>query len=59
MQTMALPVRRGRGDGRFRYEVTFPEPVDEEHVEATFTDGVLYVRVPKSSSSHHRRVEVK
>jgi HSP20 family protein len=51
--------RQNRSWGRFRYEVTLPEPVDEEHAEAKLDDGVLTVRLPKSSTGHHRRVEVK
>lgn len=48
-----------RSWGRFRYEVTLPDQVDEDRVEASLEDGVLHVRVPKSSSSRRRRIEVK
>jgi HSP20 family molecular chaperone IbpA len=33
--------------------------VDEEHLDASLSDGVLTVRVPRSSSAKRRRVEVK
>jgi HSP20 family molecular chaperone IbpA len=33
--------------------------VDEEHLSATLDDGVLTVRVPKSTNAKRRRVEVK
>jgi HSP20 family protein len=51
--------RQDRSWGLFRYEVTLPEPVDEERLGATLGDGVLTVRVPKSTSAKRRRVEVK
>jgi HSP20 family protein len=51
--------RQDRSWGLFRYEVTLPESVDEEQLEATLDDGVLTVRVPKSTSAKRRRIEVK
>jgi HSP20 family protein len=51
--------RQDRSWGLFRYEVTLPDSVDEEHLDATLADGVLTVRVPRSSSAKRRRVEVK
>ncbi|MFC5262371.1 Hsp20/alpha crystallin family protein [Kribbella qitaiheensis] len=51
--------RQNRSRGRFRYEVVLPDPVDEDGVEATLHDGVLQVRVPKSSTGQRRHVEVK
>jgi len=51
--------RQTRAWGRFRYEVTLPESVDEQGVEARLRDGVLHVRVGKSTSGQRRRIEVK
>lgn len=51
--------RRTRSWGRFLFDVTLPDDVDEEHVEASLNDGVLHVRVPKSSSDRRRRIDVK
>ncbi|MFF0268300.1 Hsp20/alpha crystallin family protein [Kribbella sp. NPDC004536] len=51
--------RQNRSWGRFRYEVVLPDPVDEDGIEATLDDGVLHVRVPKSSARQRRHVEVK
>jgi HSP20 family protein len=51
--------RRTRSWGRFLFDVTLPDDVDEEHVEASLNDGVLHVRVPKSSSDRRRRTDVK
>lgn len=44
--------------GKFFYEVSLPERVDPEHVEATLRDGVLHVRVPKSQGTKHRQIEI-
>ena len=51
--------RQTRSWGRFRYEVVLGAEVDEDGVEATLQDGVLRVRVPKSSAGHRRHIEVK
>ena len=51
--------RRTRSWGRFRYEVVLGADVDEDGVEATLQDGVLRVRVPKSSAGNTRHIEVK
>ena len=50
--------RRTRRVGKFRYAVTLPAEVDDEHVEALLRDGVLTVRVPKSARSRRRRIEI-
>lgn len=52
--------RRTRSWGEFRYEVILPEEVDEEHVEATMSDGVLHLRAPKhTAGTQRRRIEIK
>jgi HSP20 family protein len=51
--------RQTRSWGRFRYEVVLGTDVDEDGVEATLQDGVLRVRVPKTSAGNPRHVEVK
>ncbi|HZD21924.1 MAG TPA: Hsp20/alpha crystallin family protein [Acidimicrobiia bacterium] len=45
--------------GRFEYEVAFPAEVDESGVEASFTDGVLTVTVPKAETEKPRKIQVK
>jgi HSP20 family protein len=50
--------RRTRRMGEFHSAVTLPAEVDDEHVEASLRDGVLTVRVPKSSASRRRRIEI-
>jgi HSP20 family protein len=52
--------RHTRSWGAFRYEVTLPEEIDEDHIEATMTDGVLHLQIPKQTTSQQRRhIEVK
>jgi len=51
--------RQTRSWGRFRYEVVLGAELDQDGVEATLQDGVLRVRVPKSSTGHGRHIEVK
>ena len=51
--------KRERTVGRFRYEVTLPGVVDDEHVEAHLDDGVLTVRLPKPERERPRRIEIR
>ncbi len=48
-----------RRRGSFRREVLLPSAVDEDHIEATHTNGVLTVRLPKSERAKPRKIEVK
>lgn len=50
---------RSRVWGKFYYEVSLPERVQPENIEASLTDGVLHVRVPKNRDAGHRRVEIR
>ena len=50
--------RRTRSVGRFHYEVSLPSALDEEGVEASLSDGVLTLRVPKAASERPRRIKV-
>ncbi len=45
--------------GEMERSVYLPEGVDTEHVEATYRNGVLEVRLPKLPASKERRIEVK
>lgn len=53
-----LSHRRTRRTGRFAYRVTLPRGVDGEKVDASLSDGVLTVRVPKSESAKPRRIAI-
>ncbi len=45
--------------GKFRRVVRFEEPVDADHIEAEYKDGVLHVRVPKAEQAKTRKIELK
>jgi HSP20 family protein len=49
--------RRTRRVGEFEYRVVLPGDLDE-NVEATLSDGVLTVRVPKAEHAKSRRIEI-
>lgn len=51
--------RQARRTGRFEYRVSLPAQVDPEKIDASLTEGVLAVRVPKSERAQRRRIEVK
>jgi HSP20 family protein len=51
--------RSSRRTGRFDYRVSLPDHVDEAKIEASLTEGVLTVRLPKSERAQRRRIEVK
>lgn len=50
--------RRTRTVGTYRHEVVVPTDVDEDAVEASLSDGVLTVRLPKHESARRRRIKV-
>jgi HSP20 family protein len=45
--------------GEMERTVLLPEGVDTEHVEATYRNGVLEVRLPRLPGAKVRRIEVK
>ena len=47
-----------RGHGPFSRSFSLPQPVDAEHVQAEFRDGVLSVVIPKLAASS-RRIHVE
>ena len=58
-ERVGLLHRQTRTVGRFRYEVTLPEQVDGDGIDARLQDGVLRLRVPKVKSEQRRHIEVK
>ena len=50
---------RERHVGRFMRHLTLPVPVNAEHVEATFENGVLTLRMPKSDVVKPKKITVK
>ena len=53
--------RMERSYGSFRRDVLMPSEVDENKVEATFSKGVLEIRLPKITEENRksRKIEVK
>jgi HSP20 family protein len=47
-----------RASGAFSRQLTLPEGVDADAVQATFDKGVLEVRIPKPEQRKPRRVEI-
>jgi HSP20 family protein len=47
-----------RSYGHFERRMRLPEGVDEENIDASYTDGVLSVTVPKTEKPAPRRIEV-
>jgi HSP20 family protein len=52
-------VRVERAFGAFRRSLTLPEGVDPESVTASFSNGVLEVRIPKPEERKPRRVAIQ
>ena len=50
--------RRETFYGKFSRAFRLPEDADVENVSASYVDGVLEVRVPKSAQAQPRRVEI-
>jgi HSP20 family protein len=51
--------RRERGYGTFSRVYELPEPVDADHVQAQFHNGVLRLELPKQEDAKPRRITVK
>jgi HSP20 family protein len=51
--------KKTRRPGRFDYRLGLPSHVDPEKVDASLSDGILTVRVPKSEKAQRRRIQIK
>ena len=47
-----------RAYGTFRRSFVLPAMVDQEHVQATFKDGVLELHLPKSEAAKPKRIAI-
>jgi HSP20 family protein len=47
-----------RAYGVFQRSFVLPTLVDQEHVQATYKDGVLELRLPKSEAAKPRRIAI-
>ena len=52
-------LRVERSYGSFSRSIALPESVDQDAVEATFKEGVLTVRLPKTEKERGKRLEIK
>lgn len=52
-------IRSERAFGTFQRRLTLPEGVDAEQIEASFSRGVLEVRIPKPERARPRRVSIQ
>ena len=52
-------VRVERSYGSFSRSIALPRTVNQDAVEATFKEGILTVRLPKTEKEHGKRVEIK
>jgi HSP20 family protein len=51
--------RRERGDGRFDRTLQLPFRIDPERVEATFSEGVLQITLPRAEEDKPKKITVK
>jgi len=51
--------RSERFFGRFQRALELPKPVDPNHVNATYKDGILTVKLSKTEESKPRQISVK
>jgi HSP20 family protein len=48
-----------RVSGQFERSIRLPEFIDADRIEASFSNGVLSVTVPKAQAAKPRRIEIK
>ncbi len=48
-----------RWSGSFERTITLPSGVDPDKIDASFTNGVLQIRIPKSEKALGRKIEIK
>ena len=48
-----------RSTGTFARTLEFSAPVDAEHVEARYTDGILRVTLPKAAEARTHHIEIR
>jgi HSP20 family protein len=44
--------------GSFERSVTFPKPIDADHIQTSFQNGILTIQVPVSDASRPRRINI-
>jgi HSP20 family protein len=51
--------RAERFFGRFQRSITLPRAVDQQKIQATYRDGVLTIKLPKSEEAKPKQIDVK
>lgn len=51
--------RKERAEGSFSRTVNLPSEIDAEHVEASYRDGILTLRLPKAAEAKPRQITVR
>jgi HSP20 family protein len=51
--------RTERAYGPFQRSFVLPTLVDQEHVQATYKDGILELRLPKSEAAKPKRMAIQ
>jgi HSP20 family protein len=51
--------RRERCFGKFHRAFTLPNTVDPNKIEASYKDGILKIKIPKSLEKQTRKIEIK
>ena len=52
-------IRRERGSGEFTRTIVLTEAVDVEKVQASLSNGIMSIRLPKAAAQKPTRVEIK
>ncbi len=51
--------RQERGTGAFARTVTLPVDIDAQKVEASLSNGVLTIKLPKAEAARPKKIEIK
>ncbi len=52
-------IRQERGFGKIERQISLPERIDDEQIEATLNSGVLAIRIAKAPEAQVRKIEIK
>jgi HSP20 family protein len=51
--------RKERAEGNFNRTVTLPAEIDAERVDASYSDGILTLKLPKAEEAKPRQIRVR
>jgi HSP20 family protein len=51
--------RKERFSGKFQRSITLPSPVNAEGTTATYRNGILEVRMPKTTKDTHKPIDIQ